>query len=83
MFPSFQCRKIYPDARFTFPAMGGAEVKEMMEWYPDIIHTDFEFSTFALAQQFADSTYPDLPIPRVRSMKIIAFTFRPIARSEK
>ena len=50
--PSFSVGKIYPDARFM-STMGGAEVKEIMEWYPDIIHTNFEFSTFALAQRIA------------------------------
>lgn len=50
--PSFSVGKIYPDARFM-STMGGAEVKEILEWQPDIIHTNFEFSTFALAQRIA------------------------------
>ncbi|PTQ80653.1 1,2-diacylglycerol 3-alpha-glucosyltransferase [Trichococcus patagoniensis] len=50
--PSVSAGKIYPEARFM-RTMGGAEVKEILAWHPDIIHTNFEFSTFALAQRIA------------------------------
>ncbi|CZQ86353.1 glycosyl transferases group 1 [Trichococcus palustris] len=50
--PSVSAGKIYPEARFM-RTMGGAEVKEILDWHPDIIHTNFEFSTFVLAQRIA------------------------------
>lgn len=44
--------RIYPEARFRLPAWGGY-VRELMEWRPDLIHTQCEFSTFFPARKIA------------------------------
>ncbi|GAA5417048.1 alpha-monoglucosyldiacylglycerol synthase [Paraliobacillus ryukyuensis] len=44
--------KIYPGARFTI-FKNYRYLKEIMEWGPDVIHSQCEFSTFRLAKQIA------------------------------
>ena len=43
---------IYPGARLRAPALNGA-VRELMDWCPDVVHSQCEFSTFAPARQIA------------------------------
>lgn len=40
---------IYPGARATMPLKSSPLVSELIEWEPDIIHSNCEFSTFMLA----------------------------------
>lgn len=44
--------KIYPDARATF-SFHDPYVKEILEWHPDVIHSQSEFSTFVFARKIA------------------------------
>lgn len=48
-FPSVPA-KIYPDARIGFKYFGKM-LKEIVEWGPDIIHTQTEFSSYILARR--------------------------------
>lgn len=43
---------IYPGVRLRRPAVGHA-VQELIEWGPDIVHSQCEFSTFPLAKRIA------------------------------
>lgn len=43
---------IYPGARLRAPALNGA-LGELMDWKPDVVHSQCEFSTFAPARQIA------------------------------
>lgn len=43
---------IYPEARFRLP-VSGKYIRDLMEWGPDIIHSQCEFSTFFLARKIA------------------------------
>jgi 1,2-diacylglycerol 3-alpha-glucosyltransferase len=43
---------IYPDARFTVPFTGDL-IKQLLEWKPDIIHSQTEFSTLFAAKYIA------------------------------
>lgn len=49
VIPSISAGKFYPGARIM-RTLGKSELKEIMEWKPDVIHTNNEFSTFFLAQ---------------------------------
>lgn len=44
--------RIYPEARFRLPVQGQC-VRELMEWGPELIHSQCEFSTFFLARKIA------------------------------
>lgn len=44
--------RIYPQARFRLP-IPERYVGELMEWGPDIIHSQCEFSTFFIARKIA------------------------------
>ena len=50
---------IYPGARFRLP-VSGKYIRSLMEWKPDIIHSQCEFSTFFLAKKMAAKL--DVPI---------------------
>ena len=52
VIPSISAGKFYPGARIM-RTLGKSELKEIMEWNPDVIHTNNEFSTFFLAQLIA------------------------------
>ncbi|MBQ8390521.1 MAG: glycosyltransferase family 4 protein, partial [Oscillibacter sp.] len=54
--------RIYPGARLL-TALAGKWLREMMEWKPDIVHSQCEFSTFFLARRIAD----ELEIPLVHT----------------
>lgn len=51
--------KIYPNARLAF-SVDEEYIQELVNWYPDIIHSQCEFSTFFMAQQIAKEV--DVPI---------------------
>lgn len=59
---SFNVNKIYPDARVKL-IKDRAVLKKIMEWEPDIIHTQSEFSTFRMAKYIAHH----LSIPMVHT----------------
>lgn len=50
---------VYPGARIKL-AFGGKEMEELLEWKPDIVHSNCEFSTFLLARKIA--VHLDIPI---------------------
>ena len=43
---------VYPGARLRAPALNGA-LRALMDWKPDVVHSQCEFSTFAPARQIA------------------------------
>lgn len=51
--------KIYPGARFSLPRVN-EYIQELLEWKPDVIHSQCEFSTFMFAKRI--SRYLDVPI---------------------
>lgn len=54
--------RIYPGARLR-TALSGKWVRQIVEWGPDIVHSQCEFSTFFLARRIAD----ELDIPLVHT----------------
>ncbi len=46
--------KLYPNARLKV-APSSRYIKELIEWKPDIVHSQCEFSTFFLARKIAES----------------------------
>lgn len=56
---SLNMNKVYPGARVSLFTNRKVE-KEILDWQPDIIHTQSEFSTFRMAKQLA--TALDIPI---------------------
>lgn len=59
---SIDISKIYPGVRLR-TKRGNKEIKEIMDWEPDIIHTQSEFSTFPLAKKIGEK----LSIPLVHT----------------
>ena len=55
--------KIYPQARVKIPVVAKEYMEELMEWHPDLIHSQCEFSTFFLAKKIAG----ELNIPIVHT----------------
>lgn len=53
---------VYPDARWSL-AFGHPYMKELLEWKPDIVHTQAEFTTFWLARRLVKR----LHIPHVHT----------------
>lgn len=47
--------KIYPEARLKMPVIKAA-IDKLIEWNPDVIHSQCEFSTFFMAKKIADET---------------------------
>lgn len=47
--------KIYPEARLKMPVIK-AVIDKIIEWKPDVIHSQCEFSTFFMAKKIADET---------------------------
>lgn len=47
--------KIYPEARLKMPIIK-AVIDKLIEWKPDVIHSQCEFSTFFMAKKIADET---------------------------
>ena len=54
---------IYPQARLKIPAVAGDYMEMLLEWKPDIVHSQCEFSTFFLARKIAT----ELQIPIVHT----------------
>lgn len=52
---SLNAEKIYPEARLSMRSFG-KEKKDILEWGPDIIHTQNEFSTFYIEKQIFKKT---------------------------
>lgn len=52
---SFNVGKIYPDARLRHPT-SRIHIDKLIDWNPDIIHTNTEFSSFQLAKDIARIT---------------------------
>lgn len=59
---SFSIGKIYPGARFSL-TRDAYPIRELIDWHPDVIHTQGEFSTFRMAQKIAKA----LQIPLVHT----------------
>lgn len=53
---------VYPGARLR-TALGGKWIRELVEWGPDVVHSQCEFSTFFLARRIAG----ELGIPLVHT----------------
>ncbi|MCR5719378.1 MAG: glycosyltransferase family 4 protein [Lachnospiraceae bacterium] len=54
-FPSFDAHFVYPNARLKHPG-SHKMIKELVDWKPDVIHSQCEFSSFNLAKQVAKKT---------------------------
>lgn len=52
---SLSAGKIYPEARVS-PLLTNSEIVELIDWKPDIIHSQCEFSTFIMAKKIAKKT---------------------------
>ena len=59
---SINAGRIYPGARLR-TALAGRWVRELVDWQPDIIHSQCEFSTFFLARRIAE----ELAIPLIHT----------------
>ena len=55
--------KIYPQARVKIPTVAGDYMEMLLDWKPDIVHSQCEFSTFFLAKKIAS----ELHIPIVHT----------------
>lgn len=47
--------KIYPNARFKVKRAGAA-VRELVEWHPDVVHSQCELCTFRMARRIAQKS---------------------------
>lgn len=54
---------IYPQARVKIPTVAGGYMEMLLDWKPDIVHSQCEFSTFFLAKKIAS----ELHIPIVHT----------------
>ena len=45
---SLDARLVYPGARMRAPALNRA-IRDLIDWHPDVVHSQCEFSTFAPA----------------------------------
>lgn len=54
---------IYPQARVKIPTVAGSYMEMLLDWKPDIVHSQCEFSTFFLAKKIAS----ELHIPIVHT----------------
>lgn len=59
LIPSFSAGTVYPGARIM-RTFGNAELRDIEQWRPDVIHTNNEFSTFLLSQIMASKL--EIPI---------------------
>ena len=48
---------IYPQARLKIPKAAGDYMEMLLEWKPDIVHSQCEFSTFFLAKKIASELH--------------------------
>ncbi len=51
---SFDISRIYPEARLSHPT-SRKYITHLIDWHPDIVHTNTEFSSFHLAKEIARS----------------------------
>lgn len=56
---SLNAEMVYPDARLRLPIFND-EVKQLIEWRPDLIHSQSEFSSYLIAKRLAKKL--DIPI---------------------
>lgn len=56
---SLSAGNVYPGARIKL-AFSGKEIDELLEWKPDIVHSNCEFSTFLPARKIA--AHLDIPL---------------------
>ena len=54
--------RVYPGARLR-PALAGRWVRQLVEWGPDVVHSQCEFSTFFLARRIAE----ELNVPLIHT----------------
>lgn len=54
--PALPLGVIYPEARIMLPPVLNSLLEELVEWNPDIIHSQCEFSTFIYARMIAKRT---------------------------
>ena len=54
--PALPIGAIYPDVRIMLPTVFNELMEELVEWNPDIIHSQCEFSTFIYARMIARRT---------------------------
>ncbi len=52
---SISAEKIYPEARIKLP-FNNSLITDLIDWHPDVVHSQCEFSTFSLAKKIATST---------------------------
>ena len=52
---SVSIAKIYPEARYMIPVRANF-IKEIIDWRPDVIHSQCEFSSFKLARKISKAT---------------------------
>src|SRR5699024_12144603 len=52
---SLSAGRIYPEARIS-PLLRNREILELINWKPDLIHSQCEFSTFIMAKKIARKT---------------------------
>ena len=57
---------VYPEARITFPR-NNRFIQELINWKPDIVHSQSEFSTFIMARRIAKK----LQIPILQERPVI------------
>ncbi|ONI45834.1 hypothetical protein AN641_03035 [Candidatus Epulonipiscioides gigas] len=68
---SIDIGKIYPDVRMK-SAVARKEINKLMNWHPDIIHTQSEFSTFRIAKKISKKLH--IPIVHTYHTKYEDYT---------
>lgn len=53
---SINANKIYPQARIRIKSVHTAFINELIEWKPDIVHSQCEFSTFSFGRKIAEAS---------------------------
>ena len=69
---------IYPGARLR-TALAGKWVRDLVDWGPDVIHTQCEMSTFSWPAESRRSWIFRWSIHTTRSMRTIRTTFLPVS----
>lgn len=66
---------IYPQARLKIPKAAGDYMEMLLEWKPDIVHSQCEFSTFFLAKRIASELHVRLYIRTIQFTRTIPIIF--------
>ena len=66
---------IYPQARLKIPKAAGDYMEMLLEWKPDIVHSQCEFSTFFLAKRIASDFTFRLYIRTIQFTRTIPLFF--------